>query len=370
LTDLGGRISGLSTDENAVADVNIQGKLNEAVPLEITGKINPLKADAFVDLVARFKDLDLGGMTPYSGKYAGYAIEKGKLSLDVKYLIVGRKLESQNKIFLDQFTFGEQVESPAATKLPVRLAVALLKDRKGQINLDIPVSGSLDDPSFSYGSIILKILLNLLVKAATSPFSLLGALFGGGGGEDLGYAEFDYGSSTLSDTAQKKVATLAKALQDRPALRLEMSGFVDKEQDREGLVKARFERKLKAQKFLERSRRGQTEPPVEALIIEPAEYEKYLRAAYKEEKFPKPRNVVGLSKDLPANEMEKLMLTHIQVTDDDLVVLAQVRAQNVRDAIVRTGQVEQDRIFLVKSDSLTPGKTQNVKDSRVDFRLK
>ena len=185
LSEIGGRISGLSSEETTIADVELRGKLNDYAPLEITGKINPLREDLYVDLKARFKDIDLSPTTPYSGKYVGYTIEKGKLSFDLKYLIVKKKLDSQNYIFLDQFTFGDKVESPQATKLPVKLAIALLKDRKGEIKLDLPVTGSLDDPKFSVWGIILKILINLISKAATSPFSLLGAVFGGG--EELSY---------------------------------------------------------------------------------------------------------------------------------------------------------------------------------------
>ena len=140
-----------------------------------------MRNDLFVDLKARITDLDLSPASPYSGKYAGYAIEKGKLSLDVKYSINGRKLDSQNDILIDQFNFGRRVESPEATSLPVRLAVALLKDRNGVIKLDLPVTGSLDNPKFSVWGVIKKIIVNLITKAATSPFSLLEAAFGGGG---------------------------------------------------------------------------------------------------------------------------------------------------------------------------------------------
>ncbi len=203
LSEIGGRVSGLSAEQNTTADVELLGKLNDYAPLEITGKINPLRDDLFVDLKARVKDLDLSPATPYSGKYAGYAIEKGKLSVDVKYLISKGKLDSQNSIFIDQFNFGDKVESPQATHLPVRLAVALLKDRKGEIKLDLPVTGSLDNPTFSVWRVIVHILVNLIAKAATSPFALLGAMFGGGG-EELSYVEFDYGSTVITEAKSEK----------------------------------------------------------------------------------------------------------------------------------------------------------------------
>jgi hypothetical protein len=368
LTEIGGRISGLSSEETTMADVELRGKLDDYAPLEITGKINPLKEDLYVDIKARFKDMELSPTTPYAGKYVGYTVEKGKLSFDLKYLIVKKKLESQNYIFLDQLTLGEKVESPHATKLPVKLAIALLRDRNGEVKLDIPVTGSLDDPKFSVWGIILKIIVNLLVKAATSPFALLGAIFGGG--EELSYLEFDYGVATIAETNTKKIDTLVKALSDRPALKLDIEGHVDLERDREALKQLLFQRKSKAQKLKEMLKKGIPALPVDEVKIEPKEYEKYLKMAYKEEKFPKPRNILGIAKDLPVPEMEKLMLTHIEIKESDLRSLASQRAMSVKDAISKTGKVESERIFILEPKSLAPSKKEKLKDSRVDFTLK
>ena len=181
LVEVGGRVSGLSSEESRLADVDLRGKLENSAPLEIVGKINPLAKDLFLDLKVDFRDMDLSTLSSYSGRYAGYGIQKGKLTLNLKYHIEKGKLDSENKVFLDQFTFGDPVDSPDATKLPVRLAVALLKDRSGEIHLDLPVTGSIDDPKFSVWGVVWQIVKNLLVKAATSPFALLGAIFGGGG---------------------------------------------------------------------------------------------------------------------------------------------------------------------------------------------
>jgi len=369
LSEMGGRVSGLSAEQNTTADVELRTKLNEYAPLEITGKINPLTDNLFVDLKARIKDLDLSPVTPYSGKYAGYTIEKGKLSVDVKYSIVNRKLESQNNIFIDQFTFGEKVESPQATKLPVRLAVALLKDRKGEIHLDLPVTGSLDDPQFSIWKIIVQILVNLIAKAATSPFALLGAAFGGGG-EELSYVEFDYGSTTIAEPAMKKLDTVSKALQDRPSLELDIEGHVDMENDRDGLKQLLFRRKIKAQKLNEMVKKGEPTVPVDEVKIEPPEYEKYLKMAYKQEKFPKPKNFIGMAKDIPVPEMEKLMLTNTEVKEGDLRALASQRAMKVKDVILKSGKLEPERVFILEPKSLAPEKKEKIKASRVDFKLK
>jgi hypothetical protein len=368
LLEIGGRISGLSSEESKFADVDLKGKLDNYAPLEIKGKINPLRDDLYVDLKVDFKDMDLSPVTPYSGKYAGYTIQKGKLALNLQYLIVKRKLDSRNDVFLDQLTLGDKVESPQATKLPVRLAIALLKNRKGEIKLDIPVTGYIDDPKFSVGSIVIKIILNILAKAATSPFALLGALFGGG--EELSYIDFGYGSAAVNDEAEKKIEKLTRALYDRPALKLDIEGHVDPEKDREGLRESVFNRKIKAQKLKEMVKKGLPAVPVDEVKIEKEEYPKFLKMAYKEEKFPKPRNIIGMAKSLPDPEMEKLMRTHIEVKDDDLRLLASQRALNVRDHVLKSKQVEPERVFLIEPRSLSPEKKENLKNSRVDFRLK
>ncbi|MFO0753716.1 MAG: DUF748 domain-containing protein [Thermodesulfovibrionales bacterium] len=368
LAEIGGRVSGLSSEDGTFADVDLRGKLGNYAPLQISGRINPLREDLFVDLKADFRDMDLSTVTPYSGRHLGYTIQKGKLAFSLQYLIVKKRLESQNAIFLDQLTFGEKVESPEATKLPVKLAIALLKNRKGEISLDLPVTGQIDDPKFKVGRIILKMLMNLLVKAATSPFSLLGALFGGG--EELSALEFDYGSSGITEAGAKKLDTLVKALSERPAVNLEIGGYADPEKDREGLRLSLFNKKLKAQKLKEMVRKGTAPPPVDDIVIEPAERPVYLKMAYREEKFPKPRNFIGMAKDLPAPEMEKLMLTHITITDEDLRQLAAERALKVRDYLLKAEKLEQKRVFLITPRSLQPEKKETMRDSRVDFTLK
>jgi hypothetical protein len=216
--------------------------------------------------------------------------------------------------------------------------------------------------------VILKILVNLITKAATSPFSLLGAAMGGG--EELSYVEFDYGRSVILEPSAKKVETIAKALRDRPALKMDIEGHVDLEKDKDGLKQYFFDNKLKGQKLKEMVKKGQPSVPVDEVKIEKQEYEKYLKMAYKEEKFPKPKNFIGMAKDLPAPEMEKLMLTHIEVKDGDLRTLASQRSMKVKDAILKSGQIEPERIFILEPKSLAPAKKEKIKDSRVDFKLK
>ncbi|MCP2500813.1 MAG: DUF748 domain-containing protein [Deltaproteobacteria bacterium] len=370
LVEVGGRVSGLSSEESRLADVDLRGKLENSAPLEIGGKINPLAKDLFLDLTVDFRDMDLSTLSSYSGRYAGYGIQKGKLTLNLKYHIEKGKLDSENKVFLDQFTFGDAVDSPDATKLPVRLAVALLKDRSGEIHLDLPVTGSIDDPKFSVWGVVWQIVKNLLVKVATSPFALLGAIFGGGGGEELSYLEFDPGSSDIPASGTAKLGNLVKVLTDRPALKLEIEGHVDIETDREGMRQQIFRRKVAARKLADLAKTGQPAPALDNVRVDAAEYPKYLTLAYKAEKFPKPRNFIGMAKDLPVPEMEKLMQTHIQVTDDDLRRLAVERASRARDHLVAPGKVEAERVFLVTPKTLPPERKEKLRDSRVDFRIR
>lgn len=378
LVELGGSVTGLSSDASTTADVDLRGQVNNA-PLAIVGKINPLKGDLAIDIKADVKGMELAPLTPYSGKYVGYGIEKGKLSFDVNYKIENRKLTAENRLVLDQLTFGEKIESPSATKLPVLLAVALLRDRHGVIDINLPVGGSLDDPQFSVGGIIIKVIINLITKAVTAPFALLGSLFGGG--EELSYLEFDAGRYAISEAGEAKLRSLAKALADRPSLKLEIAGRVDPATDREGLRRASIDRKVRALKLNDTVKKGESVDPA-SIVVTAEEYPELLNRVYKEEKFPKPRNLVGLQKDLPVEEMEKLMTTNAQVYDEDLVELGNQRAQSVKDWLLKNGQVPQERVFLLapklgasgakdKEDAKDASKeTGKGKASRVEFSLK
>ncbi len=174
----------------------------------------------------------------------------------------------------------------------------------------------------------------------------------------------------VTEPNAKKLNAIAKALNDRPSLKMDIEGHVDMEKDREGLKQYLFNRKLKAQKLNEMVKKGQPAIPVDEVNIEKPEYDKYLKMAYKEEKFPKPRNVLGMAKDIPVPEMEKLILTHLEIKDGDLRTLASQRAMKVKEAIVKSGQVEPERIFILEPKSLAPEKKEKLKDSRVDFKLK
>jgi len=365
MLNMAGSIKGLSTTESSRADISLKGNLGYGSPIDIKGKINPLVKDLFADIKVDFRDIELSPATPYSSKFLGHPIEKGKLTFTVEYLIDKRKLDAKNNILIDQLTLGDKVDSPDAVKAPVGLAISLLTDRHGQINLDIPVSGSFDDPQFRIWPIIWQVIKNLLTKALTSPFALLASLTGGG--EELSFAEFDYGSPAVSDINMKKVGSIVKALKERPQLKMDIEGYVDLENDKEGLRKVEFDRKIKAQKIRETLAKGEA---AQLVSITPEEYEKYLTLAYNAEKFPKPRTALAAEKKLPKAEMEKLMLTNIAVTDSDLRGLASRRAENIKELVLKSGDVAASRIFLIEPKSLAPEKKDKVKDSRVNFKLK
>lgn len=364
LTKLGGRVTNLSSAADTVADMDLRGRYANSAPVQILAKLNPLAAKSYLDLKAEVTGVDLVGFSPYSGKYAGYAIEKGKLSLTVAYKLENNQLSAENRLFIDQFTFGDKIESPDATSLPVNLAISLLKNNRGEIDLNLPISGSLDDPQFSIGGLIVKVIVNLFVKAVTSPFALLGSMFGGG--DELSNLEFAAGRATLNEAAGKKLEALAKALNERNALKLEITGRADPVADREGAKRAALERAMQAEKLKDLKKAGEGKS-LEDIEIAPEESKTYLTRAYKEAKFPKPRNLVGLQKDLPVEEMEKLMLANLPVSDDDIKALAVRRAETVQGWLVEQGKVPPERVFLLPSKLEADDKG---KASRVDFSLK
>lgn len=364
MVELGGRVSGLSSDPATRADVLVKGALENQSPLEIVGRINPLARETYTDLKLTFRNIELSPFSAYSGKYLGYSLEKGKLTLELAYEIVNRKLQAENRIFFDALTLGDRVESPDATSLPVKLALALLTDRQGRIELDVPVQGDLDDPEFSIFHIVVKALVNLLTKIITSPFNALGALFSGEVVTELG---FEPGASALDAEAEAKIAELAAALYQRPALRLEIEGTADPESDGPALRRQRFAELLRAAKLKEQAAAGRGEASLEAVTVAPEEFETYLERAYLAADFPKPRDADGKVKALPPAEMEKLLFTQIEIEEGDLRRLARERASAVRDRLLADERLAADRIFLVEPD-VSPVADED-KARQVHFKL-
>jgi hypothetical protein len=368
MKNLNGAVTGLSSDQNVVADVSIDGKYDGVSPITISGKVNPLAKDLFVDIGLNFSDIDLTLMNPYSQKYLGYAIRKGKLSLDLQYQVKDKKLNSKNNIFMDQLTLGEPVKSPDATNLPIKLALALIRDQNGDIKLDVPITGSLDDPKFNIGKLLFQVLGNIITKAVTSPFAALGSLFGGS--EELSFLEFEPGTFTVVNQSYEKLEKISKGLQKRGDLMVEIQGFADTVTDRAGLKKYLFEKKLKALKLKDLLRKSEKSLSIDSIIISPDEYEKYLQKVYAAEKISKPKNKLGFTKSMQVPEMEKLIVDNIEVKEEELKMLAGTRALKIKEYLINSKKIDPARIFLIEGKKVTPDLKEGVTSSRVEFMLK
>jgi hypothetical protein len=259
--------------------VDICGKVSAVAPFEIVGEVTPDPKNLFVNLKVAFTNTDLTPLSPYTEKYVGRPINKGKLTFDLRYNIEQRMLKAQNVVALDKFTFGAKNDSPDATKLPVKLAVGLLKDIDGRIELDLPVEGSLDDPKFSIWGLVGQTLKNVVLKIATSPFSLLGSLVGSG--DDMQFIEFSPGSATLADNQTNKLMNLSTALAKRPALTMEIGATFDPLADVEALSRQKVRNAMRLKYVEQLVARGKPVPAIEQLVLEDGDYEKLLRDAYK-----------------------------------------------------------------------------------------
>ena len=377
LTELNGALSAFSSVAPAgapqMAELNLTGRAEGSAALQVTGKLNPLAKPLALDIQGQVTDLELPPLSPYSVKYAGHGIERGKLSMDVAYKVEpDGRLTASNKLVLNQLTFGEPVQGAPAS-LPVKLATALLADSKGVIDLDLPISGSLNDPQFSIGPIIFKAVVNLIGRAITAPFTLLARALGGAGGEDMANVAFAPGSAQLQPKAREQLDQIAKALTDRPQLKLTVVGTASLAQEREGYRRERLKAMVAAEK-----RAGAPTPAAPASAASPAEnainkeasgadgagaagqfgtqsaaaavtdaeYPVLLRQLYRRADLPgKPRNAIGLLKDVPVPEMEALLLSHIEVSEDAMRQLAVQRGAAVKDYLA-SKQLPAERLFL------------------------
>jgi uncharacterized protein involved in outer membrane biogenesis len=326
-----------------MADLTLRGRAEGTAALEIDGKLNPLAQPLALDIQGRVRNLELPPLSPYTVKYAGYGIERGKLSVDVAYKIEPNgQLTASNQIILNQLSFGDRVAGSDAPNLPVKLAVALLADRNGVIDINLPVSGSLNDPQFRLAPLIFRLIFNLIGKAITAPFSLIASAFGGGG-EEMNQVVFTPGSKQLDDAARQRLDAVAKALTDRPALQITVVGHSDLEAERSGYQRARLDERVLAEKRRALAREGVAVN--DTLTVSPAEYPALLREVYRRADIPKPRNLVGMAKDIPQTEMEALLLASIPVTPDALRELAVARGVAVKDYL-GSRQLAEERMFL------------------------
>lgn len=338
---LGGTVTGISSDPAARATIALKGRVDQYGRADISGSTNPLASDRFTDLKVRFTDLELTTLTPYSAKFAGYRIDKGKLTLDLGYLIQDRRLEARNKIVFNQLTLGDKVDSPDAMNLPLKLAVAILKDKDGVIDVDLPVTGSLDDPKFRIGPLVWQAFVNLLTKAATAPFTLIAGLVGGG--DDMDALPFAAGSAALAPENADKLGKLAGALAQRPALGVELRGAYDPVADALALRSVRFEAAY--QKRLAEG--GKPRKVLEAMFTEKVGAEALARQRALSLK-PADGGDLRLAEEAYLQALRTELVARETILEGDLRQLALERARVLRAQLVDASAIDATRIYVLE----------------------
>ncbi len=364
LEALSGTVTGLSSEQTARAKVALSGTLNRYASVRIDGSVNPLATDAYTDLRISAKNVGMTAFAPYSGKFLGYLIDKGKLFLDISYKVEKGRLTARNQIRMDQLSFGDRTESSEATNLPVALALALLKNPAGEINIDLPMRGDTNDPEFSYGKLIIGTFLNLITKIVTSPFSIIGGLIPDLSGDALKFVAFDAGSAALGESSASKLDKLAGALKKRPALRLEVRGEALQGYDGRALRALSVDRRLKIASLGRNYDPSMGHKEVDAVSLSERDVAKYTERLY-EETFDESRRgarsrlrvqweAEGLGRpddedDRVRAHMRARLLAAEPVGESSLSTLAQARSRAVQDRLLGAG-IEPDRVFLEGSE--------------------
>ncbi len=359
---LNGKIGTLDNRQDKPAPVNIQGKVDRYAPVTIKGALNPFNPLASLDIATSFRRVELTTLTPYSGKFAGYRIRKGRLNLDLHYLITKGQLKAENKVVVEQLQLGEKVDSPDAVNLPLKLAIALLKDVDGKISIELPVTGDLNNPQFSVMPIVWQTLRNLVVRAAAAPFKFIGGLISGGGSEDLGTVAFAPGSDDLSGEAQASLNKLAAALKERPALRLEIEGTSAEASDGPLIAQQRLEREYQSTYYKILQRRGD-KVPAQASDLKVPDDEKppMLEGIYRTRlKQQPPAEWVDLGKEERQNKLREAVLKSWSSSELLLRQLGQARAGSIKDYLVDKGQLADDRVYFVDASLGQPEKDGRV----------
>ncbi|AIG04772.1 outer membrane protein/peptidoglycan-associated (lipo)protein [Pseudomonas fluorescens] len=352
IQQLNGQIGTIDSRQAKPASVDIKGKVDRYAPVTIKGSVNPFDPMAALDIATSFKRVELTTLTPYSGKFAGFRIRKGRLNLDLHYVITKGQLKAENKVVVEQLQLGEKVDSADAVDLPIRLAIALLKDTDGKISIELPVTGDLNNPQFSVMPIVWQTLRNLVVRAATAPFKFIGGLVTGGGSEDLGNVSFAAGSSALSKDAESALDSLAKALKERPALRLEIEGTAAASSDGPFLAAERLEREYQYNYYKILQRRGDKVPAQASLLVVP-EKEKapLLEGIYRTRlKQQPPAEWKDLGSDERSAKLRDGVIKFWSGSDVLLRQLGQDRASAIKDYLVDKGQLEDDRVYFIDAN--------------------
>ncbi len=352
IQQLNGQIGTIDSRQAKPASVDVKGKVDRYAPVTIKGSVNPFDPMAALDIATSFKRVELTTLTPYSGKFAGFRIRKGRLNLDLHYVITKGQLKAENKVVVEQLQLGEKVDSADAVDLPIRLAIALLKDSDGKISIELPVTGDLNNPQFSVMPIVWQTLRNLVVRAATAPFKFIGGLISGGGAQDLGNVSFAAGSSELSKDSQSALDSLAKALKERPALRLEIEGTAAASSDGPLLAAQRLEREYQYNYYKILQRRGD-KVPAQASLLEVPEKEKapLLEGIYRTRlKQQPPAEWKDLSNDERTAKLRDGVIKFWSGSDVLLRQLGQDRASAIKDYLVDKAQLEDERVYFIDAN--------------------
>jgi uncharacterized protein involved in outer membrane biogenesis len=356
IVDLEGTVTGLSSQRDSRAQVKLAGKVDRYAPVDITGEVNLLSAAVYSDIALNFRNMELTTFNPYSGKFAGYNISKGKLSTELHYKVDNRQLDAQHHIVVDNLEFGDKTDSKDAAPIPMKLAVALLKDRNGVIDLELPVTGSLDDPKFRLGPIIWKALLGLLTKIVTAPFAALGALFGGG--DEMAYVDFQPGSAELLANQIEQLNKLSQALAQRPQLRLDVPVTLIAAEDGKAMANATL---------YSRVPQIADAPDEAALRKRLTQLEAVYKTAAKvaPEYPPETKTENGVDWNARTAWIEARLLEGMQPDQAALETLARERAQAVQAAVLANTAVAPERLFITteRSAALT-------NDGRVRMEMK
>jgi len=346
---LNGQIGTIDNRKPAPAKVDVKGKVDRYAPVTIKGALNPFNPLASLDIATSFKRVELTTLTPYSGKFAGFRIRKGRLNLDLHYKITNGQLQAENKVVVEQLQLGEKVDSPDAVDLPIRLAVALLKDTEGKISIELPVSGDLNNPQFSVMPIVWQTLRNLVLRAAQAPFKFIGGLITGGGSEDLGNVAFAPGSSELSGDAKSALDKLASALKERPELRLEIEGTSAQSSDGPPIAQQRLEREYQATWYKILQRRGDKVPAnASMLVVDDSDKPAMLEGIYRNRlKQQPPAEWQQLSRDERTTKLREAVIKSWAESAALLRTLGQERASSIKDYLVDKGKLEDDRVYFI-----------------------
>ncbi|MEG3766477.1 DUF748 domain-containing protein [Alteromonas sp. 14N.309.X.WAT.G.H12] len=361
IADLNGAITQLSSQTDTRAGVDLKGKIDSYAPVKLQGELNPFLASPYLDLDFSVSGAELTSVNPYSGTYMGYYIDKGLMSLDVSYRLEDEQLKGENHLVIDQLTLGKKTDSEDALQLPLGLAVALLEDQNGVIDLGLEVSGDVNSPDFSFGSIILNAIGNIITKAVTAPFSLLASLVSSD--EELNIVDFAAGINELDDNGKEKLTTLAEALKQRPGLRVNIEGSVDAVADSRELAEQTLQNILLTRSSLAALPEDLSassfplEGPLsdslmalfnEVMDSDVASEKEHISAQLQQENTDTPVEDNAIQQALTISLYNQLR-NHYQASEADLTVLADSRAKAVKSYLVNVAEVDANRLFLTNS---------------------